>query len=160
MAAIFRITRIPEANETIKGAFGELGDQKLRQPPAAAAAAPGAPPNAVQGYMDRLIKLIPAEVVGIYLVGTGVIPKGEDVSLIVWAIVWLGLVIAVRAYGTSDSVARIPPQWSAVAVSSVSFGIWVYNMPGPFQVLGLAVPYIGSLLVLVWTFLVPIFYKG
>jgi hypothetical protein len=31
---------------------------------------------------------------------------------------------------------------------------------GPFEAQGLAVPYIGSLLVLAWTFFVPMFYKG
>ena len=47
-----------------------------------------------------------------------------------------------------------------VAISSVAFVIWVYSLGGPFAVFNLYVPYIGSLLVLAWTFFVPTFYKG
>ncbi|MEA3194859.1 MAG: hypothetical protein QOD26_3192 [Betaproteobacteria bacterium] len=121
---------------------------------------PGSAATPLQSYMDRLIKLIPAEIVSLYLVGIGIIPKEEGTSLIVWGLVCLVLVVIVRAYATSDSAAQLKPQWGAIAVSSVSFVIWIYNMPGPFQVLGWAVPYIGALLVLVWTFIIPFFYKG
>ena len=48
----------------------------------------------------------------------------------------------------------------AVVISSVSFVIWIYTIPGPFQALGLAVPYVGSLTILVWMFVVPYFYTG
>jgi hypothetical protein len=33
-------------------------------------------------------------------------------------------------------------------------------MPGPFQVYHVAIPYLGSLAVLVWTFIVPFLYQG
>jgi hypothetical protein len=128
-----------------------------RQPAATPAAAP---PTQLQGYMDRLVKLIPAEVVGLYLVGVGIVPKGEKFALSVWAAICLVLVVVVRAYGTSDAAAKLPPQWGAVFVSTISFLIWLYNMPGPFVAYEIAVPYIGSLAVLLWTFVVPLFYKG
>jgi len=117
-------------------------------------------PTPIQSYMERLVKLIPAEVVGLYLVGQGIIPPAEKVALVVWSIVCLGLVVLVRAKTTGDRVNSISPQWSAVAVSTVSFVIWVYTMPGPFQAFNLAVPFVGSLAVLVWTFIVPFLYQG
>jgi hypothetical protein len=110
--------------------------------------------------MERLVKLIPAEVVGLYLVGQGIVPPDQKAALVVWSIVCLALVVLVRAKTTGDRVNSISPQWGAVAVSTVSFVIWVYNMPGPFQVYHLAVPYLGSLAVLVWTFIVPFLYQG
>jgi hypothetical protein len=168
--------RSDDDQDTVKGAFGELSERRLpaaaggpanrasvpaaRKPIRRAPVPAAAPATPLQGYMDRLIKLIPAEVVGLYLVGVGMIPKGENVSVAVWALVCLALVVLVRAYGTGDPAAKVPPQWGAVAVASISFVIWVYNMPGPFQAYGIAVSYIGSLMVLVWTFVVPIFYKG
>jgi hypothetical protein len=117
-------------------------------------------PTPIQSYMERLVKLIPAEVVGLYLVGQGIIPPAEKVAIVVWSIVCLVLVVLVRAKTTGDRVNSISPQWSAVAVSTISFVIWVYTMPGPFQVYHVAIPFVGSLAVLVWTFVVPFLYQG
>lgn len=111
-------------------------------------------------YLDRLLKMIPAEVVGLYLVGSGFIPQGEGIVLAIWAIVCLAGVVAVRAYGTADPENKKPPDWVHVAISMVAFVIWVYTMGGPFAAFNLYVPYVGSLLVLAWTFFVPIFYLG
>jgi hypothetical protein len=110
--------------------------------------------------MERLVKLIPAEVVGLYLVGQGIIPPNEKVAIVVWSIVCLALVILVRAKVTGDRANNLSPQWIAVGVSAISFVIWVYTMPGPFQVYHVAIPYLGSLAVLVWTFIVPFLYQG
>lgn len=120
----------------------------------------GAPPpgDTLKDYLERLIKLIPGEVVGIYLIGVGSIPADNGPVLATWAAICLALVVFVRVYGTWEP--RVGPQKLAVAVAAVSFVIWVYTMGGPFAVYGLQVQYVGSLLTLVWTFLVPYFYKG
>jgi len=114
----------------------------------------------IQSYMERLVKLIPAEVVGLYLVGQGIIPPDQKIAIVVWSIVCLGLVVLVRAKTTGDRTNSISPQWGAIAVSTISFIIWVYTIPGPFQAYQLAIPYLGSLAVLVWTFVVPFLYQG
>ena len=111
-------------------------------------------------YLDRLLKMIPGEVVGLYLVGSGFIPKDQSIVQVVWAIVCLIGVVVIRVYGTADPENNKPPDWVHVAISSVAFLIWIYTLGGPFEALGWYVPYIGSLLVLAWTFFVPIFYKG
>ncbi|OGP53538.1 MAG: hypothetical protein A2Y65_12000 [Deltaproteobacteria bacterium RBG_13_52_11] len=143
MAAPLRITRPP----IVKAALRKGGIAEAKQTP-------------IQSYMERLVKLIPAEVVGLYLVGQGIIPQNEKAAIVVWSIVCLGLVVLVRSQATGDRANNISPQWIAVGVSTISFVIWVYNMPGPFQVYQLAIPYMGSLAVLVWTFIVPYLYKG
>jgi hypothetical protein len=143
MAAPLRITRPP----VVKAAIRKGGPAPDK-------------PTPIQGYMERLVKLIPAEVVGLYLVGQGIIPPNEKVAIVVWSIVCLGLVVLVRAKTTGDRVNSISPQWGAVAVSTISFIIWVYTMPGPFQAYHLAIPYLGALAVLVWTFIVPFLYQG
>ena len=111
-------------------------------------------------YLDRLMKMIPGEVIGLYLIGSGFIPEDQHVGLLIWSIICLIGVVAVRAYGTTDSEKNLPPQWSVVIISSVAFVIWIYLLGGAFKLYGLHVPFIGSLLVLAWTFFVPIFYKG
>lgn len=147
MAAILRIVKTPE-DQTIKATVNLMG--KEAPPPA----------TPMQSYMDRLVKLIPGEVVGIYMVGNGVIPSDQKIATVAWFIICFLLVIFVRAYATGDKANKIPPQWMAVFVSTVSFVIWAYNMPGLFQQYNLAIPFIGSLAVLLWTFLVPFFYQG
>lgn len=111
-------------------------------------------------YLERLMKMIPGEVVGLYLIGSGFIPEDQHVTLLIWTIICLIGVVAVRAYGTTDSEKNLAPQWSVVFISSVAFVIWIYSFGGAFKLYDLHIPYIGSLLVLAWTFFVPIFYKG
>ena len=116
-------------------------------------------------YLDRLLKMIPAEVVSLYLVGVGLVPEDlfaqdRGIALGVWALVCLTGVVILRGYGTADPSSKLPPDWVHVAISSVAFVIWVYSMGGPFEAFGLHVPFIGSLVVLAWTFFAPVFYKG
>lgn len=117
-------------------------------------------PADIQSYLDRLLKMIPAEVIGLYLVGSGIIPTGQKIALVIWAVVCLIAVVVVRTYGTYDPTKKNPIDWVHVAISSVAFLIWVYTIGGPFSAYNLTIPWVGSLLVLVWTFFVPIFYKG
>jgi len=112
-----------------------------------------------KSYLDRLVKMISAEVVSLYLVGMGLIPKDEGIAQAVWAVFCIFSVVLVRVYGTSDKRNGIPPEWCAITISCVSLVIWIYSMGGPFATFGIHVPYIGSLLVLAWTFSVPLVYR-
>ena len=118
--------------------------------------------DSVGFYMDRLLKMIPAEVVSLYVVGIGLIPKETATYLAVWSVIcFIGLFV-VRIWGTGDSKANLPPDWVHIIISAVAFIIWVYSLGSLsiFGALGIADPVIGSLLILAWTFFVPIFYKG
>ena len=108
-------------------------------------------------YLDRMFKMIPAEVISLYLAGTVVIPEGQLVVSVVWAVVCLAGLVVLRAYGTADPENSKPTDWVHVGISAVAFVIWVITLGGPFAAVS---PYIGSLAVLVWTFFVPLFYKG
>lgn len=128
--------------------------------------APAAQPD-YSSYLDRLMKMVPTEVIGLYLVGSGIIPHDQPLVLTLWALVCLAGVVAIRVWGTTDVAAGQPTDWMHVAISGVAFVIWVYTMGGgPFATGGVfaaaheQAPYAGSLLVLAWTFFVPIFYKG
>ena len=47
-----------------------------------------------------------------------------------------------------------------MGISAFSFVLWVYTMLGPLQSFGFGAPYVGSLMVLVWTFIIPYVYRG
>jgi hypothetical protein len=114
----------------------------------------------VKDYLDRLMKVIPAEVVGLYLVGSGFIPRGQAAGLIAWFGFCLVAVIVVRTFGNADPARNEAPQSVPIAISVVAFVIWAYTLGGPFGAMHLAVPWVGSLLVLAWSFVIPFFYKG
>lgn len=111
-------------------------------------------------YYDRLIKLIPAEIVALYVAGANVIPQDQKTASWVWAAILLILLLFVRAKGTtSDETPNV--QWASVIIAAISFIIWVYIFGGKFITdLPFYQAYIGSLTVLLWTFAVPYFYKG
>ena len=118
-------------------------------------------------YLDRLMKMVPTEVIGLYLVGSGLIPSGDSLVLTIWSLICLIGVIAMRVWGTTDAATNKPTDWTHVAISAVAFIIWLLTLGGgPFATGGVfaaareQAPYFGSLLVLAWTFFVPIFYKG
>jgi hypothetical protein len=124
-----------------------------------AAAAQGSQEN-FKFYLDRLMKMIPAEVISLYLIGKGFIPLDQPIVLTAWALVCVAGVLLIRAFGTADPEANKSPDWVHVTISAVAFVIWVYTLGGPFEAAKLYEPYVGSLLVLAWTFFVPIIYKG
>jgi len=114
----------------------------------------------IRQYLERLLKMIPAEVVGLYTIGSGFIPEKQALGSAIWLLICFVLVIAIRIYGTRDPTQGKPAQPIPVFVSTVAFVIWAYSLGGPFAKYNLYIPWIGSLGVLFWSFVVPIFVKG
>src|SRR4051812_29228300 len=75
-------------------------------------------------YLGRLVKLIPSEVIAFYLVGRGILPATEGYLWLVWTMIGVVAVIVVRARATKNPVEGVGRQWTAVAISSISFLIW------------------------------------
>ncbi len=116
-------------------------------------------------YLGRLVKLIPAEVISLYLVGKGIIATGQGQPTplpywIGWTIFCLVAVLVVRLYGTAEPRENQPPQMVAVAIACISYLVWIYSMGDVFALLNWHDPKLGSLAVLAWSFAVPYFYKG
>ncbi|GAB2179143.1 hypothetical protein [Dongia sp. agr-C8] len=142
----------------------------------AAAAGGGTPPDIGKQYLDRLVKLIPSEVIGLYLAGKSIIqakydpkqpidPAGQESSYwIGWTAACFLAVIFVRWWATRDPdpANPKPAQKGAIAIAAISFLCWIYTLGDLFGRVwtDLSSPVLGALLVLVWTFLVPFFYKG
>jgi hypothetical protein len=111
-------------------------------------------------YLDRLMKMIPAEVIALYLVGAGMIPEGQSIAIAVWAVVCLIGVVMLRVYGTADAANHKPADWTHTLICAGAFVLWVYSIGGPFTAFNLHVPWLGSLFVLAYTFFIPLLYKG
>lgn len=91
-----------------------------------------------KNYLDRLVRLIPAEIVSLYLAGRAILlaqtpPAGADPAAltspllwVIWTIFCLAAIFAVRIWATSDP--QSPPEWAAIGIAAISFLIWVYSM--------------------------------
>lgn len=104
-----------------------------------------------QNYRDRLLKLIPSEIVAAYMVLSGIIPQESAkwgtlvVSIILLAFVPLYL-------RRIQNVQRI----SQLIVTTTSFLVWLYSLGGPFKPWGLYQPWIGSVILILWTLTMPL----
>ncbi len=125
--------------------------------------------NAPKDYVARLIRLIPSEIVALYLAGRAAITGyfgasnpglPEPATWIVWTVVCLGLLFVVRIWGTKDKKLAVPPEWPAIWIAALSFVVWVYSSGDVFKVaFNIWNPLIATLLVLVWTFATPLIYN-
>ena len=107
-------------------------------------------------YLSRLVKLVPSEVIALYLTFKEV----ASAWLGIWSVVCLLLVAVARILGTQEKGKSV--QGGAVVIALVSFVLWVYATGGTFPGLSLpaGMPGLISVAIGVWTFLVPYFYKG
>jgi len=131
----------------------------------AVAALPGAQQQ-LSDYISRLIKLIPTEIVGLYLTvrgfwkGSAASPANTDLFTFLswWPVLCVILLWFSRAWGTRraggswDTVQLVP-----ILISTVSFLIWIYAVGDAIFGWQVAPPYVSTALV-VWVFLVPYIY--
>lgn len=120
-----------------------------------------APGDEFRSYLERLLKMIPGEIVGLYMIGSGFLPQNNLGFEVGWILVTLVLLFIVRLYGTADPKLGKPAQQVPVGIAAVAFVIWIFWLGGPFEQLN--IPYreqLASLAVLVWSFIIPIIYKG
>lgn len=136
-------------------------------------------------YMERLVKLVPAEAVAVYPLlyneAKGLADAGNRARAIV-LVSWIILAIVIVLRLQSTAVPQRGPQWLAVAIAAVSYVIWVYVFGGYFGIEGWVHPWlpgissdptqlpdpdttkfkslIGSLSLVCWTLVVPAIYKG
>jgi hypothetical protein len=159
MPALLRIYKHPNMTPKLGGATIEAKEPETG--------------TELKKYTDRLVRLVPAEIVGLYLAGrtaiTGKFPPNttpdpnailsEPAAWIVWSLVCLVLVVGVRTWMTSDASRNVPPEKWTVIIATVSFVIWVYSFGDVFRIVfHVWDSLLATFLVLAWTFIVPAVY--
>jgi hypothetical protein len=124
-----------------------------------------------EAYLDRALRLIPADVVAGYLTVRGFwmphtsAAQSEDLlanAVLNWWLPLLGLTatVVLRILGTSKTFARFDDiQWKTVIISGLAFGLWVLAIQNPVFDLHLD-PRIAPSLLVLFTLLSPLFQKG
>lgn len=104
------------------------------------------------GYGDRLLKLIPAEVIALYMAMDGVITDNNDhstqMTLFVLGIGMFATWFYLKVFLKVDN----HPQ---IIISVVAFAIWAINIGHGFQVEEIIKPSYAALALLVFTFFAP-----
>jgi hypothetical protein len=115
-----------------------------------------------QNYLDKLLKLIPSEIVAAYLFIQNIMANqpivfgNKDYSIIALWIVLIILLIITPVYLVNvQQVFKM----NQIVLSSLSLIIWAYSLGGPFEMEGWHNPQIAAILLVLWTLIVPIFIK-
>lgn len=119
---------------------------------------PAAP--SVNDYKERLVKLIPTEIITAYVTIKGLI-SGSTVQgnkqLLIWIVFGVLLVIN-PLYLFYVTQVKKPGQ---IVFSSIAFVLWVMVIGGTFgNILGFPPEFLGSILLVIYTLFIPFVYKG
>ncbi len=119
-------------------------------------------------WSARIVKLIPAEALGLYGSAIGLTASfaAADQKPALWLItaVCVAIIVMIRLRGTKDPVAGRGPQIKAIAISLISFLLWLAALAAtgssisPFS--GIPHIAIAPLAALLWGTAVPYFYQG
>lgn len=131
--------------------------------------------NTTQPYQDKLVKLVPTEIVGAYMVLAGMLSYGQQnaevpsslnvmasvgqiqpgahINTILIQFVFVVLLVATPLYLVKASKVKNTNQ---IIVTTVSYVIWVYTLGGPFVVWGLYYPIVGSVILVLWSVISPL----
>ncbi len=109
-------------------------------------------------YRDRLLKLIPAEVVSVYLAVFQVMKAQSKTSetfyYLVFGLLLVGNILYKWRAGVTD--------WVEFLISSIAFVLWVFSVGGPVPdqaFLGINMQTYMPVLVPLFTFFLPLVYK-
>ena len=117
--------------------------------------------NNTQPYLDKAVKLVPTEIVGAYLVLVGVVGGNaastaaptDQLTKILVVVIFGVLLVATPLYQIFISKVTNKVQ---VVITTIAFVLWVYNLGGPFSVLGIYEAKIAAALLTLWSFIIPL----
>lgn len=111
----------------------------------------------VDGYFDRVLKYIPADIVAGWVAVTNVIKsqaKDDPASgTILWAAFAFGLIVTGIWTARQTKTPSLPPWRLQIIMSIAAFAVWVFALGGPFATLPFYREYYGSLLLIAFTML-------
>ncbi|GAB5381146.1 MAG: hypothetical protein Alis3KO_04190 [Aliiglaciecola sp.] len=108
--------------------------------------------NEPDGYGDRLLKLIPAEVIALFMAMDGVITDNGDnsvaLSLIILGVGVFATWFYLKLFQKVDNTTQI-------IISMLAFAVWAINIGHGFQQAELIKPSYAALALLIFTFFAP-----
>ena len=115
--------------------------------------------NTVDDYTSRLAKLLPADVIALYIFGESIIPENLIMVQLGLACICVIIVMLIR-YNKTKEIGEDNPQWWNIIIAAISFMIWIYVTGDVFERLNLQTKWVGSLILAIWVVILPHIYKG
>lgn len=116
-------------------------------------------PSEVNSYKDRLLKLIPSEIIAAYITLHGLVKgiENEHEQALLFIIIGiLFLITPFYLYKVSMVTKKVQ-----IAISSIGFLVWVFTTNPPIEyIYTIPTAFLGSLVFILYTLFIPIFYKG
>ena len=110
------------------------------------------------GYADKLIKYIPADVVAAWLAVTGIVAgdPGSPQKPLLWFL--FVAFLAITFFWTLKQTAQRSKNraMTQTAISTGSFAVWVFALGGPFATLAFYRPSYGAIALIMYTLLVAL----
>ena len=114
-------------------------------------------------FKDRLVKLIPSEIVTAYVTIQGLISSvgndntSKNIHTLMWIIISV-LFALTPVYLWQVGNVRKKGQ---IVFTTIAFFIWVMAIGSPIgDILGFTSTFIGSIILVLYTLMIPFFYKG
>ena len=110
-------------------------------------------------YYEKLVKLIPAEVVTAFITISSLInntPNPNDYVILYWG-VFIFLSICTPLYIYKITSKTLKPRADQLIISTISFVCWCIAYGGPFKFLDWYNDTIGGIILSLWTFTAPLF---
>jgi hypothetical protein len=125
--------------------------------PATQAAAGGASPVEIDTYFDKVVKYIPADIVGAWVAVTGLISSASGIprQTLLWVAFGIGLILTAWWTLKQTTVPGRRPGVTQAIISTGAFAVWVFALGGPFQHVPGQQVY-GSLLLILYTLVVAL----
>jgi hypothetical protein len=106
-------------------------------------------------YFDKILKYIPADIVGAWVAITGVIAgASQPKPAVLWVVFLIMLAITPAWTWKQTKEPNKPPAKTQILVATGSFFVWVFALGGPFTSLSFYTPLYGSLALIIYTLLV------
>ena len=102
-------------------------------------------------YQEKLLKLIPSEIVAAYLALQGIVPEEHSK----WGLLFISIILLILTPFYLKKFQNVT-HWLQLTITTLSFIIWIYTLGGPFELWGLYIPWIGSIVMVIWTLIVPL----
>ncbi len=118
------------------------------------AAGPG---TKIDTYFDRVIKYIPADIVGAWIAIMGLINSTVNVpSIILWVVFGCMVVLSALWTWRLTTEPKMSPAITQTLIATGAFIVWVFALGGPFATLAFYRPLYGSLLLILYTLVVAL----
>lgn len=105
-------------------------------------------------YRERLLKLLPSEIIAAYLAIEGIVATQPAIrnQVLTWACVFLFILIPFYLWFLFKIKKVLQ-----IIVTMISFAVWIFSIGGPFLQCPWYLQVYGAVLLVLWTLTVPLF---